>query len=78
MKRTIIIKGNKSKCYEEIIFIMKNNFMNVYPDFSIVDKIINNYKVGKLYRLKNLLECIFYIAALIFMLIISIKIAYMI
>jgi len=74
MKRTIIIKGDASKSYEEVIFIMKDNFKNYYPDLFLADKILAHYKFKKSCRLKNILECSFYFSVLILIIIIGVKI----
>ncbi len=65
INRTIIIKGNATKFYDEVIFVMKEK----NPDLFLADKIFNKYDAKKIIRIKLILECVFYVCLLIFVLI---------
>lgn len=69
-QKTIIIKGDESKFYDEVIFVMKETT----PDLILADKIINKIKGENIIKVKMILECIFYFVLLILILLISIKI----
>lgn len=70
--RTIIIKGDKTKSYDEVIFIMKNK----KPSLFLADKLINKYKREYILKLKLILESIYYLSLFIFALVIFIKIMF--
>ena len=70
--RTIIIKGDKTKSYDEVIFIMKNK----KPSLLLADKLINKYKREYILKLKLILESIYYLSLFIFALVIFIKIMF--
>ena len=69
-QKTIIIKGDDSKFYDEVIFVMKETV----PDLILADKIINKIKDENIIRIRMILECIFYFVLLILITLISIKI----
>lgn len=69
-QKTIIIKGDESKFYDEVIFVMKETA----PNLILADKIINKIKGENIIKVKMILECIFYFVLLILILLISIKI----
>lgn len=69
-KKTIVIKGDDSKCYDEVIFVMKNKT----PDLFLADKIINKYKDENIMRVRIFFECVFYCILIILIIVISVKI----
>ena len=72
--KAIIIKGDNTKCYDEVIFVMKKE----QPDLVLADKIINKYRYELIQRTKIFFECIFYFVMLILAIIIGIKIMFII
>lgn len=66
--RAIIIKGDDTKYYDEVIFVMKDEKL-------LADKIINSYR--KICRIKIMLESIFYFVMLILAVGIGMKILFM-
>ena len=73
IKRTIIIKGDATKFYDEVIFVMKEK----NPDLFLADKIFNKYDADKIIRIKLILECVFYVCLLVFILVLLIKICFL-
>ena len=69
-KQTIIIKGDATKFYDEVIFVMKEK----NPDLFLADKIFNKYDAGKIIKIRLILECVFYVCLLIFVLVLLIKV----
>ncbi len=72
--KAIVIKGDSTKCYDEVIFVMKKE----KPNLILADKIINKYKREKMYVITNILECGFYLIMLVLAIVIGIKIVMMI
>ena len=70
IKRTIIIKGDATKFYDEVIFVMKEK----NPDLFLADKIFNKYEEKKIMIIRLILECVFYVCLLIFVLVLLIKV----
>ena len=66
--RAIIIKGDDTKIYKEVIFVLRDD----KPDLILADKIITKFK--KINKLKNILECVFYFVLISCVIVIIIKI----
>ena len=66
--RAIIIKGDDTKIYKEVIFVLRDD----KPNLIMADKII--LELQKTIKLKKILECVFYFVLICCLIIIIIKI----
>ena len=68
--KIIIIKGDETKIYDEVIFFIKNKSASLF----LADKLINKYKLEYISKLRLISESFYYISLFIFALVIFIKI----
>ena len=68
--KIIIIKGDETKIYDEVIFFIKNKSASLF----LADKLINKYKLEYISKLRLISESLYYISLFIFALVIFIKI----
>ena len=75
--KTIIIKGDETKFYDEVIFVMKNRQPDNLLADTLAEKIINRHRAENIIKAKALLEIIFYICVLVLVIAIASKIVLM-